>query len=170
MDQPINNEQRHPTEKPSEKERKNSAEIQELLAKSDSNKEEKLFIDHEGDVKVVNEINDIIKSTIDDPVEKYKRFYFGKERLLKMLLGRDKKANKIVREEINIFLNRGKGKNKAGIRGADSRMSYLEDIQIMVSCLADCVVHDPSLVNVYNKVNKLNKDRGYNAVNVELLH
>ncbi|OJW13444.1 hypothetical protein [Mucilaginibacter sp. 44-25] len=69
-------------------------------------------------------------STNADP-DKSHQIYYQIQNILKNNLpkGSDsatKELRAIIREEKNIFLNRGKFKNAYGIRGSDGRMTFIE--------------------------------------------
>lgn len=140
---------------------KEEEEIAKILLEADKNKEQTLFVDEEGELHTKDEIKQLILGDIDDPDAKHNLYYHHLQKLLKdnLLKGNQpkvKKAREIVREEINTFLTRGKRKNKSGIRGGDSRMAYLSDMEKALDVVIEWVLKNGSSIDLYNDFKKLN--------------
>jgi len=103
-------------------------EVRALSKKADDFSKKQLdllpdFVSTEQEVSL-----ETIKFNTADPEKSYTLFYTG-EKLLKDHLPKgiqNKALRDFIREEKNIFLNRGKKKNKKGIRFSDSRQSYID--------------------------------------------
>ncbi len=139
---------------------KEEQEIREIFARADDSKTESLFIDNEGDIHLIDEIKQIlIPDATDDPSAKYDRYYQGIQKLLKRGLPEGemyKEARALVREEISIFLTRGKEK-KGGVRGADSRQAFLPDMDIALACIITWFSSAQSTFELYSAFKELNK-------------
>ena len=135
-------------------------EIQSILLRADENRAESLFIDGEGELNTVDEIKRIlIPSDTDDPVLKHEYFYQGIQKILNKELPKgisNKEFRDLIREEINIFLTRGKTK-KAGRRGADVRMAFITDMEIALENLIQWKADRESFVNLFTVFSELNK-------------
>lgn len=138
-------------------------EKMKILLKASEVKGEQLFVSEEG-VSSKKELKDFALGNIDNPEKKYEVYYKGINRLLRKHLpsGKEnKKAREYIYEEKNVFLTRGKRKNKLGIRGADGRMGYITDGDEMLKLIIDWVFSQDSPVNLYNKLRDLNVKKGY---------
>lgn len=135
-------------------------EIREIFAKADEVRTENLLVDADGDINMVDELKLIlIPNDTDDPLAKYEKYYHGIQKLLKKGLPKGKRYKDIrsnVREEINIFLTRGKQK-KNGRRGADSRMSYLTDMDTVLEHLIQWIANFQTTYELYETFKELNK-------------
>lgn len=70
---------------------------------------------------------------------------------LKKLSGKQyKTARDLIFEEKNTFLTRGHRKNKFGIRGADSRMGYKEDVEKMLEIIIDWILKKGDMYSLYS--------------------
>lgn len=135
-------------------------EIQSILLKADENRTENLFVNEEGELKTVDELKHILMpSDTDDPVLKHQYFYQGIEKILRKELPKgisNKELRGIIREEVNIFLTRGKTK-KSGRRGADVRMAYITDMEVALENLIIWKVNNDSYTNLFMIFSELNK-------------
>lgn len=134
-----------------------------LLAKADEVKGEQLVILPEG-LSTENELKKFALGDIDDPEKKFDFYYKGIMKLMRKFLPKGKeneKARKLIYEEKNTFLTRGKRINEAGIRGADSRMAYISDIEEMLNIIAEWVASQGTMVELFNKLHELNIEKGY---------
>ena len=140
-------------------------EIEELLSEANSKTGEQLVIDDLGQIQSQNELKEFILGDIpDDPSEKYKIYYQGIEKLLKKFLPkgpRYKEARELIREEKKIFLTRGKKLNEKGIRGADSRMGYVQDMEDIMNLIAKWAFESRNYYELYSLIRDKNKERGY---------
>lgn len=139
-------------------------ELQSILAAAEMPKVPTLQFDDSGNVKLVDELNNLIPQSIDSPEEKYELFYKVIEKFLRKILPpgeSHKKARKIVREEINTFLTRGHRSQKGKPRGADARMGYQEDMKQIAEILIECLANNLAPFDLYTKVYDLNKKMGY---------
>ncbi len=73
----------------------------------------------------------------------------------------NKKARDYVYEEKNTFLTRGKRINIYGIRGADSRMAYVTEIEELLDIVMNWIVKRGSSSDLFNTLNELNQSKGY---------
>lgn len=103
-------------------------------------------------------------SDIQDPDAAY-RVYYSIERMLKDNLPKgddNKKIRDIVREEKNIFLNRGKRKDTKGIRHSDSRQAYIEaHLKVVFDIVANWVREGGNTFDLYMIFRNLNDEKGY---------
>ncbi|MCD8471549.1 MAG: hypothetical protein LRY33_03015, partial [Parabacteroides chartae] len=67
----------------------------------------------------------------------------------------------IIYEEKNTFLTRGRRKDKSGIRGADSRMSYITDITDLINIIIEWVTQSGTPYDCLQKLETLIRARGY---------
>lgn len=142
---------------------KAEAERLMLLAKADEVKGEQLIVLPEG-LSTENELKKFALGDIDDPEKKYDFYYKGIMKLMKKFLPKGKenaKARKLIYEEKNTFLTRGKRISRAGIRGADSRMAYISDIEEMLNIIAAWVASQGTMVELFNTIHDLNIEKGY---------
>lgn len=144
--------------KKSKKTTKTENEILEILAKAEEVATESLFVGEEGDVESVDEVRQIILGDTDDPESKHELYYQGIQKLLKSGLPTGKRfaeVSELVREEVNTFLARGKRK-KNGIRGADSRMGYISDMEAALNQIIEWHEKRGTPVELYNEFKSLN--------------
>lgn len=144
---------------------KHHLEKLEILQKSKEIVGKQLFIDgSDGSLKVVDELKELVNRQIEDPSEKYDLYYNKIKNLLRRYLPKGKgfeSERKIIYEEQNIFLTRGKAKNKSGKRGADSRMSYNDDMGEMAIIVTEWILTNMDPVDLYISLYQLNKKYGY---------
>jgi len=136
----------------------------QLLMEADKNKEESFQFDFDGDVVLKSEIADLVLEQIDNPKEKYELYYNVVNRLLKKHLPKGKQFEKernFIYEEKNVFLTRGHRKNDKGIRGADGRMAFTDDINELVNIITDWITSKGGMFELYSKLLELNKTKGY---------
>nr|DAO29189.1 MAG TPA: hypothetical protein [Caudoviricetes sp.] len=136
----------------------------QLLMEADKNKEESFQFDFDGDVVLKSEIADLVLEQIDNPKEKYELYYNVVNRLLKKHLPKGKQFEKernFIYEEKNVFLTRGHRKNDKGIRGADGRMAFTDDINELVNVITDWITSKGGMFELYSKLLELNKTKGY---------
>jgi len=137
----------------------------EILQKSKEIIGNQLAIDGiDGSLKIVDELKELVNRQIEDPSEKYDLYYNKIKNLLRKYLPKGKNfenERKIIYEEQNIFLNRGKKKNKAGKRGSDGRMTYSEDMGEMAVLVAEWIMTNMDPVDLYISLYNLNKKYYY---------
>lgn len=136
----------------------------EILQKADELKDEQLFVDMDSELQIENLGEKLLSQNIDDPVKKYQLYYNGLLKLLKDHLPKgkeNKEARQLIYDEKNILLNRGAKKDEKGIRGSDSRMAYIEDIEIAIQIVADWVVEKGSAMDLYQAFWDKNEELGY---------
>ncbi len=135
-------------------------EMQSILLKADESRTESLFIDGEGELNTVDEIKHmLIPSDTDDPVVKHEYFYQGIQKILRKELPKGSKYKELrsfIREEINVFLTRGKTK-KGGRRGADVRMAYVTDMEMALETLIQWKADRENFTNLITSFVELNK-------------
>ncbi len=149
--------------KQSEKLSKLEQERLSILIKADDIKGEQLVVLPEG-IGTENELKKFALGDIDDPEKKYDFYYKGIMKLMRKFLPKgkeNKKARQLIYEEKNTFLTRGKRINPQGIRGADSRMAYISDIEEMLNIIASWVAKQGTMVELFNMIHDINIERGY---------
>ena len=137
-----------------------------MLAKADEVKGEQLTLTEDGDVVSRKELQDFAIGTIDDPQKKFDVYYNGIDKLLRqhLLKGKaNKPARDLIFEEKNVYLTRGKRKDKKGIRGADGRMGYISDAEDILKVVMDWILKNGSMVELYNTLRDQNVEKGYGA-------
>lgn len=156
--------------KKSEEEKKLEAEkrrreIEEILSEANSKTGEQLVLDELGTLKSQDELKEFALGHIpDDPEEKYNVYYKGIERLLKKFLptgNKYKSAREVIREEKKIFLTRGKKLNEKGIRGADSRMAYIQDMEDIMNLITKWAFESRNYFELYSLIRDKNEEFGY---------
>ena len=144
---------------------KRRREIEEILYNANSKTGEQLVLDELGAVKSQDELKEFALGHIpDDPEEKYNVYYKGIERLLKKFLPQGEKyksAREIIREEKKIFLTRGKKLNEKGIRGADSRMAYIQDMEDIMNLITKWAFESQNYFELYSLIKDKNEKLGY---------
>lgn len=137
----------------------------ELLQKSKETVGKQLSIDiDKGNLHEIDEIKELINRKFEDPEEKFQLFYKGIQNVLVKFLPRGRHfyhERRIIHDEKLIFLNRGKARQLNGRRGSDSRMTYNEDLNEMVSLVTDWVVNSLDPVDLYQQLYDLNEKYGY---------
>lgn len=134
-----------------------------ILTKTDETKGEQLVLTESG-LETQNEIKKFALGNIDNPEQKYDIYYKGVMKLLRKYLPKgneNKKARKYIYEEKNTLLTRGKRINEKGIRGADSRMAYIADIEILLNIITKWIVSKGTMVELFNNLRDLNVSKGY---------
>lgn len=147
-----------------EKEREQENERVAILMKADEIKEETFDFDFNGQTELKNEIEDLVLEQIDDPEAKFELYYKVVNRLLRKYLPKgeeNKKARDLIYEEKNTFLTRGHRKDERGLRGADGRMSYIPDINLLVDVLTEWISSKGTTFELYTKLRDLNVSKGY---------
>ena len=136
----------------------------EILAKADEIKEQTFIFDDTGNLSLKKEIEELFSDPIDNPEEKYELYYKVLMKTLKRHLPKgleNKPARDMIYEEKNTFLTRGHRKNEQGIRGQDSRMSYIADIREIIVIVTEWVVTNGTMFELYDKLRNLNIEKGY---------
>lgn len=147
-------------EKASEEER----EREEILMQADETKDMTFDFDMDGQMVLKSEIADMMLEEIEDPEAKHDLYYNGIQRLLRRHLPKGeqhKRARDLIYEEKNTYMTRGHRVDDKGIRGADSRMTYIEDMHEMVNIVAEWVVSRGTMYDLYIKLRDLNVSKGY---------
>ena len=144
---------------------KRDAEIEEILGEADRRVGEQMVIDNTGEIKNEDEIKQFTLGDIpDDPEKKYDVYYKGIEKLLRTYLpkgDRYKDYRKLVREEKKIFLTRGKKLDERGIRGGDSRMGYIRDMEEIMNAITNWAYKSMNYSELYFILRDKNKSLGY---------
>ena len=144
---------------------KRDAEIEEILAEADRRVGEQTVIDNAGEIRSEDEIKQFALGDIpDDPEKKYNVYYKGIEKLLRTYLPKDelyKDYRALVREEKNIFLTRGRKLDERGIRGGDSRMGYIQDMEEIMNAITNWAYKSMNYSELYFILRDKNKSLGY---------
>lgn len=141
-------------------------EMLEIMMKADQVKGQQLSIDATGEFYTEDELKKLVLGNVQDPEKMYETYYKGISKLLKQNLptGADfKPARDLIYEEKNCFLTRGHRIKEDGIRGADSRMGYIEDAEIVLSVVVSWVVNKGTPFDLFTTLRDLNSSRGYPA-------
>lgn len=72
-----------------------------------------------------------------------------------------KQARDLIYEEKNTFLSGGHRIDEKGIRGADSRMGYVDDMHTMVNIITACITTNGGMYELYTKLRDFNIEKGY---------
>lgn len=148
----------------SEKEKKRKQEIAEMFANSELIKGEQLVISEFGELKTEKAIKQFALGTTENPSRKYKLYYLGIQKIMMKYLPsgeKNKKFRNLIYEEKNVYLTRGKRKNKFGVRGADSRMGFMTDAQQVFNIVLKWASSENSPVELYASLSDLNAQSGY---------
>ena len=148
------------TGKLSDKER----ERLELLQKADQVRGRQLTVDATGEIATKDELKKFALGTVENPAKNHEVYYAGIQRLLLKFLPKGKqneRLRRIIYDEKNVFLNRGKKKDERGIRGADSRMSYLADKQFALDAVIEWARTKQSMGDLFIVFWRLNEKHGY---------
>jgi hypothetical protein len=143
---------------------KEDLERLEILQKSEKVKGEQLFINYNSEVVIENEVEKLLDQKIDDPSIKHNLYYKGLANLLKKNLptGKEfKDVRNIIHDEKIVFITRGAKKNKKGIRGSDSRMAYVEDLEEAIKIVAEWVSRRGTPVELFMSFWNKNEELGY---------
>ncbi|WP_339865805.1 hypothetical protein [uncultured Algoriphagus sp.] len=144
---------------------KRQREIEEILSEANAKTGEQLVLDELGGLKSQNELKEFVLGHIpDDPEQKYDVYYKGVEKLLKKFLpegDKYKSAREVIREEKKIFLTRGKKLDKKGIRHADSRMGYIQDMEEIMNLITKWAFESRNYFELYSLLRDKNKELGY---------
>lgn len=140
-------------------------EMRAILMKADEDKaDNEIVFDDDDNISFKNEIDEMLDVKIDDPKEKYEFYYHVIDKLLRKHLPRgkeNKSARDLIFEEKNTFLTRGHRKDVKGIRHADSRMSYNQDVKECAKIVIDWVFSKGTMYDLYERLRDLNKSKGY---------
>jgi hypothetical protein len=134
-----------------------------ILSKADNVKGEQLVVLPDG-LRTESELKRFALGSVDNPELKYDFYYKGIMRLLKRFLPKgkeNKKARAYIYEEKNTFLTRGRRLDIRGIRGADSRMAYIADIEELLNIIMKWAAAKGTIVELYFSIKELNDSRGY---------
>ena len=136
-----------------------------ILQDARSSRERQLTVDLDThSIEEIDRLKEILNKQFDDPEEKYQLYYKGIRKVLMQFLPRGKsfaKERQIIYDEKNIFLNRGKAKNRDGIRGSDGRMTFNDDMNVMADLVSDWVMTSQDPVDLYQRLFDLNEQYGY---------
>lgn len=161
-EEPENNTDENPNE--TQKTTQEENEIFEIIQNSEQAKGQILLLDPFGEFKTEDELKRFAFGDIDDPEKKYDVYYHGIEKLLKLypkpVDKTGKKAFKIIREEKNIFLNRGKKLIK-GFRRGDARMAYIPDMETAANIIQSNYLSGGNLFELFMAFREQNIKLGY---------
>lgn len=136
-----------------------------ILSKADEVKGEQLVIMPDG-LKTENELKKFALGAVDNPERKYELYYKGIMKLLRKFLPKgasNRKARAYIYEEKNTLLTRGKRINDQGIRGGDSRMAYITDIEELLNIITAWIVSKGTMVELFNTLRDLNISKGHGS-------
>lgn len=151
------------------KKQEEEAERAEILMKADEIKEETFDFNMDGQIELKNELADMMLEQMDDPVAKYELYYNVVNKLLRKHLPKGeeyKAARDFIYEEKNTFLTRGHRKNELGIRGADGRMAYIEDMNELINIITGWISNKGTMYDLYTQLRDLNVSKGYGVRNI----
>jgi hypothetical protein len=137
----------------------------EILRRAKDPKEKQLTANFDtNSFEVRDRLKEILNKSFEDPEAKYNLYYNGIRKVLMQYLPKGKafeKERQIIYDEKNVFLNRGKAKDKAGIRGSDGRMTYNDDMSELADLIADWVMTTQDPVDLYQRLYDLNEKYNY---------
>lgn len=138
----------------------------DILIKTEKVRGEQLFIDEDSNLSSRQELEafSLANKSIDDPEKKYIAYYQLIEKLLRKHLPKGIEfatARGFIREEKCVYLTRGKRKQRDGRRGADSRMTYIEDAEKIIDIIIKWILDRGTMVELYNHFRELNVKSGY---------
>lgn len=148
------------TGKLSDKER----ERLELLQKADQVRGQQLTLEADGQLASKSELKQFALGTVENPSKSHEVYYAGIQRLLLKFLPKGKqnqRLRRIIYDEKNVFLNRGKKKDERGIRGADGRIDYLADKEEALSQVIEWARTRQTMGDLYMVFWRLNEKYGY---------
>tara|TARA_B100001059_G_C17688001_1_gene503394 strand:+ start:257 stop:820 length:564 start_codon:yes stop_codon:yes gene_type:complete len=144
---------------------KKHSEKLEILRRVKDPKEKQLIVNFESDsLEIRDRLKEILNKSFDDPEAKYNLYYKGIRHVLMQYLpkGKDYETERnVIYDEKNVFLNRGKAKDKAGLRGSDGRMTYNDDMGELADLIADWVMSSQDPVDLYQRLYDLNEKYEY---------
>lgn len=135
-----------------------------LIQEANNNRECSLDFGSDGEAEIRSELTDVLLSTIDNPEEKYHLYYKVIDNIMRKHLPKGKEHEehrKLIYEEKNTFLTRGHRLGSNGVRGADSRQGYTEDMQELVSIVAAWLTSGANMFDLYIRLRDANKAKGY---------
>lgn len=135
-----------------------------ILMKADEIKEQTFDFDFDGQLGLKSEIEEMMLGEIDDPEKKYHAYYNLINKLVRNNLPKDehfKEARDLIYEEKNTFLTRGHRVDEHGVRGADGRMAYTEDMHEFVNIVTEWISSKGTIYELYIKLRDLNVSKGY---------
>ena len=135
-----------------------------LLSQADMVKGEQLSIGLAGEVYSAPELRAYAVGAAHDPDKMYEVYYLGIDKLLDRFLPKGsmyKEQRDMIYEEKNVYLTRGKRKNKNGIRGGDSRMGHPEDADVILDLVVNWGTTSGNMVELYTQLRDLNVSMGY---------
>lgn len=136
----------------------------EMFREADSIKGEQLFLGSDNRFESKKEIENYVLKDIDNPEKKYEVYYHGIQKLLREELPKGesfKETRDLIYEEKNILVTQGHKKDGSGIRGADSRMGYVHDLDVALGIISDWIMERGGLYDLYMKFREENTKRGY---------
>jgi len=147
-----------------EKQHEEEREREIILMKADEIKEQTFDFDIDGQLELKSEIADMVLGEIDDPEAKYALYYKVINRLIKKHLPKGdsfKEARDLIYEEKNTYLTGGHRIDESGIRGADGRMAYTDNMHEFVNIVTDWISSKGTIYELYIKLRDLNVSKGY---------
>lgn len=147
-----------------EKKQAQEREREMILMKADEIKEQTFDFDLDGQLELKSEIADMMLGEVDDPEAKHEAYYHLINNLVRSNLPKGvnfKEARNLIYEERNTFLTRGHRVDERGIRGADGRMGYIEDMHEFVNIVSEWISSKGTMYELYIKLRDLNVSKGY---------
>lgn len=135
-----------------------------LMQADDETKEMVLDFGEDGLLEFKSEIESLTLEEIDDPETKYHLYYNVIDKLLRKHLPKGEKhkeERELIYEEKNTYMTGGHRINDRGIRGADSRMSYVENMQEIINIITEWITTKGTMYDLYIKLRDLNVSKGY---------
>lgn len=96
-----------------------------------------------------------------DPDEKHAAYYHGLQKLLMDYLPKDTKVRRMIYDEKNIFINRGRAIGPDGRRGSDGRMASIELMEEAIEIVAAWLRGGATALELYMAFYEANERRGY---------
>lgn len=139
-------------------------ERMQILYEADQVKGRQLSIDIEGNIEETDELRAFNLPQIEDPEEKYKIYYHGINKLLRNYLPKGKtfqKARQIIYDEKNVLLTRGKRKDSNGLRGADGKMGFYNEMEIVFDIVFEWAKRNETMADLYKALWNKNEELGF---------
>ena len=133
-----------------------------LLAEADIDTSSTLFVGADTDYEQFADEVSRLKSLLDDhdPDTKHS-VYYGLQALIKKNIQAGERVRRMVYDEKNIYINRGKALNEDGIRGSDGRMASIEILTEAIDIVSRWLRSGGTATGLYMAFYNANESKGY---------
>ena len=136
----------------------------EILQRAEEVRGKQLSVGLDGRLHTEDELKNFALGGVESPEKRYELYYPGIRKLLMRYLPEGKEnmpLRRIVYDEKNVFLSRGKKLDSRGIRGADGRMGFEIDLDMAFKAVVKWASENGTPVQIYDAFRKLNDTYGY---------